>query len=332
MDSLVDEEQVTSSEDRRESENSNDGIISCRKNLDRVSTPVTSLSNVRDANRLVFTSVSSSPSPSPSSGTTVKHGSISTQAIALSQPGGGVSIVQLQLPNQTNVVQSVIQQTHQQSVIQAAGGAATVQTVQIPKNVIFQLNKVAPNSVIQSPETTDMNQVLISTYDRHEASNITSDSVITPPLPTTPLSSSSMPGSTTVIPVSSAEDESKKRREVLERRPSYRKILNELSSADIGSIASLPSIKSEDETDSESSPATIVAGGLPSPYIKVVPASTIQLANASQDGTVQGIQTLTMTNAGNGGNTILQYTTQGQDGQFFVPGKLIETFIFTRSY
>lgn len=325
MDSLVDEDDVvTSSGDRRDTENSNEAIIFSRKNLDRVSTPVTSLSNVRDANRLVFTSVSSSPSSS--SGTAIKHGSISTQAIALSQAGGGVSIVQLQLPNQTNVVQSVIQPAHQQSVIQATGGAATVQTVQIPKNVIFQLNKMGSNSVIQSTENTDLNQVLISTFDRPEASD---NSIITsPPPPPPPLSSTSLAGSTTVTSVSSAEDESKKRREVLERRPSYRKIFNELSSADLGSLTS-PSIKSEDETDSESSTATIVAG-VASPYLKVLPTSTIQLAQ-SQDGTVQGLQTLTMANAGSGGSTILQYA-QGQDGQFFVPGKPIIKLTIVNSF
>ncbi len=56
--------------------------------------------------------------------------------------------------------------------------------------------------------------------------------------------------------------------------------------------------------------------------VLVVPAQTIQIA---QDGTTQGLQTLTMTNvsaanAANSGATIVQYA-QGPDGQFFIPGK-----------
>ena len=60
----------------------------------------------------------------------------------------------------------------------------------------------------------------------------------------------------------------------------------------------------------------------------VIPASAIQLtsgggvvtaSSSSQDG---GLPTLTMSSAGSPqGTTIVQY--QGQDGQFFVPGKLV---------
>uniref|UniRef100_A0A023G9R5 Uncharacterized protein n=1 Tax=Amblyomma triste TaxID=251400 RepID=A0A023G9R5_AMBTT len=49
--------------------------------------------------------------------------SATTQALAVQQPGGGVSIVHVSIPNQPMHVQSVIQ-PNQQSVIQAAGGAA----------------------------------------------------------------------------------------------------------------------------------------------------------------------------------------------------------------
>ncbi|XP_074594839.1 uncharacterized protein LOC141850186 [Brevipalpus obovatus] len=265
------------------------------------------------------------------------HHGMSTQAIAVPQPGGGVSIVQVQLSaNQVpNTIQSVIQPAHQQSVIQATGGAAaSLQALQIPKNVIF-LNKVAQNSVIQSTDhQTDMNQVLISGFDRHDNTSPSdlhtgsSDSVITPPPPPsttttstiiTPVQQTStiLPSSSITGSTSTPEDESKKRREALERRPSYRKILNELSSADVGAITSLPSIKNEDDNDSESSTTTIVTG-VSSPYLKVVPGSTIQLAAAAQDG-LQGLQTLNMTNTSGGGNTIVQYAAQGQDGQFFVP-------------
>lgn len=222
---------------------------------------------------VVFTSMPSNQS--------LKHGT--TQAIAVPQAGGGVSIVQLQIPNQPNVVQSVIQ-PNQQSVIQATGGAATVQTVQLPKGNVILLNRVGQvgqGSVIQSTDTDSIHHNLQKSED----------------------------GET--LPVI-FEDESRKRREILARRPSYRKILNDLSSTEAaGAVTAIPAeIKQEDENDGS---ATISVGG--GQYIKVLPASAIQLG--SQDG-LQGIQTLTMTNAGTTG-AIVQYATQGQDGQFYVP-------------
>ncbi|XP_049269513.1 uncharacterized protein LOC119387567 isoform X2 [Rhipicephalus sanguineus] len=71
--------------------------------------------------------------------------SATTQALAVQQPGGGVSIVHVSIPNQPMHVQSVIQ-PNQQSVIQAAGGAAALQT--LGKNVIL-VNK---GSVIHSAD------------------------------------------------------------------------------------------------------------------------------------------------------------------------------------
>ncbi|CAG2053617.1 unnamed protein product, partial [Timema podura] len=50
----------------------------------------------------------------------------------------------------------------------------------------------------------------------------------------------------------------------------------------------------------------------------VIPAGAIQIS--SQGETVQGLHTLTMTNATTAGGAIVQYA-QGQDGQFFVPGE-----------
>lgn len=54
-----------------------------------------------------------------------------------------------------------------------------------------------------------------------------------------------------------------------------------------------------------------------------MPASAIQIATGSQGEGIQGLQTLTMTNAGTGATgTIVQYA-QGQDGQYFVPGTIV---------
>nr|CAD7589845.1 unnamed protein product [Timema genevievae] len=51
----------------------------------------------------------------------------------------------------------------------------------------------------------------------------------------------------------------------------------------------------------------------------VIPAGAIQIS--SQGETVQGLHTLTMTNATTAGGAIVQYA-QGQDGQFFVPANV----------
>ncbi|KAI1290012.1 cAMP-responsive element modulator [Halotydeus destructor] len=237
---------------------------------------------------------------------------LTAQAIAVPQAGGGVSIVQLVSNQASNVVQSVIQPANHQSVIQATGG------VSLSKNLIL-VNKVGHGSVIQS--TTE-----------------SSDSGGEGGVQTVQLITRGNNNGELILP-DNFEDESKKRREVLARRPSYRKILNELSSADIISshqhhqLSAIHSshnhnsnndVKSEtgssvdSNSDPQSDSATISVGGQ---YIKVLPTSALQLAQGSQDG-LQGIQTLTMTNAsGTGGATgsIVQYATQGPDGQFFVP-------------
>ncbi|XP_028143299.1 cyclic AMP-responsive element-binding protein 1 isoform X3 [Diabrotica virgifera virgifera] len=151
------------------------------------------------------------------------------------------NIVQLTLPSHTQAqVQSVIQ-PNQQSVIQTA---ANLQPMLSKGNVILVSSK--PNSVIQ---TTQGN---LQTLRVVEAGS--DDSY-------------------------SEEESPKKRRDLLTRRPSYRKILNDLGGGEIA----------------------------------VLPATALQIT--SGEGGHQGIQTLTMTNATAGG-AIVQYA-QGQE--FFVP-------------
>nr|CAG4638736.1 EOG090X0DMT [Cyclestheria hislopi] len=136
------------------------------------------------------------------------------------------------------------------------------------------------------------------------------------------------------------EDETtKKRREILARRPSYRKILNELGGCEISedkgdstggidsdasSSSPAPPSSSQRTTSSVSIAGTHyqTTAGL----LKVIPGGTIQLATATGGGG-QGVGTvvgdgqtlpiLTMTNTPSGG-AIVQYA-QGQDGPFFVP-------------
>ncbi|XP_042744947.1 cAMP-responsive element modulator isoform X2 [Lagopus leucura] len=126
----------------------------------------------------------------------------------------------------------------------------------------------------------------------------------------------------------SAESEgitdTQKRREILSRRPSYRKILNELSS-DTPAIPRIEEEKSEEEGPGIS-PLSIPSSLYHSStgqFITITPGGTIQISNPSSDGT-QGLHTLTMTNSGapQPGATIVQYAAHSSDGtqQFFVPG------------
>ncbi|KAK7788646.1 hypothetical protein R5R35_013076 [Gryllus longicercus] len=172
-------------------------------------------------------------------------------------------------------VQSVIQ-PNQQSVIQTP---ANIQPVQLQKGNVILVSK--PNSVIQTtPGSLQTLQVVEAGSD---------DSL-------------------------SNDDESAKktRRDILTRRPSYRKILNDLGGGEIavGRVES----SSECDTNEDSELST---NSIPSQYqTQTVIPGTIQLA--SQGETVQGLHTLTMTNASTGG-AIVHYASQGQDGQFFVP-------------
>ncbi|XP_045474187.1 cyclic AMP-responsive element-binding protein 1 isoform X11 [Harmonia axyridis] len=160
-------------------------------------------------------------------------------------------------------VQSVIQ-PNQQSVIQTA---ANLQPMLSKGNVIL-VSK--PNSVIQTTQgSLQALQVVETASDE-----------------------------------SFSEDECpKKRRDVLSRRPSYRKILNDLGG---GEIAEGKVEQTSSEADSELSSHSI-------PYHTVLPATAIQIS--SGEGAGHGLHTLTMTNSTQGG-AIVQYA-QGQE--FFVP-------------
>ncbi|KAG8138813.1 hypothetical protein E2320_001603, partial [Naja naja] len=123
--------------------------------------------------------------------------------------------------------------------------------------------------------------------------------------------------------------DSQKRREILSRRPSYRKILSELSS-DAPGVAKIEEGKPEEEGAPSGIPAMAVPTSLyqtsTGQYIAIAQSGTIQISNPASDG-VQGLQTLTMTNSGASqpGATIVQYAAQTPDGtqQFFVPGSQV---------
>uniref|UniRef100_A0A3Q2XSM6 cAMP responsive element binding protein 1 n=1 Tax=Hippocampus comes TaxID=109280 RepID=A0A3Q2XSM6_HIPCM len=120
--------------------------------------------------------------------------------------------------------------------------------------------------------------------------------------------------------------DSQKRREILSRRPSYRKILNDLSS-DAPAVPCIEEEKSEDD----SAPA-ITTVTMPTPiyqtssgqYIAITQGGAIQLANNGTDG-VQGLQALTMANAATGqpGATILQYAQTSDGQQILLPSNQV---------
>ncbi|XP_016089232.1 cyclic AMP-responsive element-binding protein 1-like [Sinocyclocheilus grahami] len=185
-------------------------------------------------------------------------------------------------------------------VTMAAGHASvttpTVTLVQLPNGQTVQVHGViAQPSVIQSPQ---VQTVQISTLAESEDSQESVDSVT----------------------------DSQKRREILSRRPSYRKILNDLSSDAPG----VPRIE-EEKSEEDAAPA-ITTVTVPTPiyqtssgqYIAITQGGAIQLANNGTDG-VQGLQTLTMTNAAAAqqGTTILQYAQTSDGQQILVPSNQV---------
>lgn len=181
---------------------------------------------------------------------------------------------------------------------QVSSSSPTVTLVQLPNGQTVQVHGViqaAQPSVIQSPQ---VQTVQISTVAESEDSQESVDSVT----------------------------DSQKRREILSRRPSYRKILNDLSS-DAPAVPRIEEEKSEDD----SAPA-ITTVTMPTPiyqtssgqYIAITQGGAIQLANNGTDG-VQGLQTLTMANAAGAqpGATILQYAQTSDGQQILVPSNQV---------
>ncbi|XP_070693912.1 cyclic AMP-responsive element-binding protein 1b [Pempheris klunzingeri] len=188
----------------------------------------------------------------------------------------------------------------------ATATGPTVTLVQLPNGQTVQVHGViqaAQPSVIQSPQ---VQAVQISTIAESEDSQESVDSVT----------------------------DSQKRREILSRRPSYRKILNDLSS-DAPAVPRIEEERAEEDASSAAASAThaITTVTVPTPiyqtssgqYIAITQGGAIQLANNGTDG-VQGLQTLTMTNAAAAaqpGATILQYAQTSDGQQILVPSNQV---------
>ncbi|XP_077986760.1 cyclic AMP-responsive element-binding protein 1-like [Glandiceps talaboti] len=122
-----------------------------------------------------------------------------------------------------------------------------------------------------------------------------------------------------------SESDTKKRRDILSRRPSYRKILNDLSSDAPGVPRIDEETSSQEDSEAASNITSIATSTAAIQAFQTTTnagsgAQTIQIA-ANEGIQPAGLQTLTMTNAsGATPGTIVQYS-QSQDGsqQFFVP-------------
>jgi len=124
-------------------------------------------------------------------------------------------------------------------------------------------------------------------------------------------------------PDHSGRPSDKRRREILSRRPSYRKIFSELSGAEISGDKGDSATTSESSQDADGGGILIGSSQYPSGVVKVIPAHTLGLGQVpsaeASNVPAAALQTITMTNAGTAGGTIVQYA-QSQDGQqFFVP-------------
>ncbi|XP_068777641.1 cyclic AMP-dependent transcription factor ATF-1 isoform X2 [Struthio camelus] len=199
--------------------------------------------------------------------------------------------------SQTSAVQGTTLQAAQLSHIaqqMSLRGPAPLTVVQLPgEQVQVQgvIQTAQSSSVIHSPQ---VQTVQVSSLSESEDSQDSSDSI----------------GS------------SQKARGILARRPSYRKILKDLSSED-----------TRDRKGDEESPgvSTVTSMSVPTPiyqtstgqYIAIA-ANGLQLASPGTDG-VQGLQTLTMTNAGGTqpGTTILQYAQTSDGQQILVPSNQV---------
>ncbi|TNN03817.1 cyclic AMP-responsive element-binding protein 1b [Takifugu flavidus] len=184
----------------------------------------------------------------------------------------------------------------------ASATGPTVTLVQLPNGQTVQVHGViqaAQPSVIQSPQ---VQAVQISTVAESEDSQESVDSVT----------------------------DSQKRREILSRRPSYRKILNDLSS-DAPAVPRIEEEKAEEDSSAAAAPS-ITTVTVPTPiyqtssgqYIAITQGGAIQLANNGTDG-VQGLPTLTMTSAAaaHPGATILQYAQTSDGQQILVPSNQV---------
>uniref|UniRef100_UPI00358F1D20 cyclic AMP-responsive element-binding protein 1-like isoform X2 n=1 Tax=Myxine glutinosa TaxID=7769 RepID=UPI00358F1D20 len=122
-----------------------------------------------------------------------------------------------------------------------------------------------------------------------------------------------------------AVSDTKKRREILSRRPSYRKIFNELSS-DPPSVSRIDEEKSEEEGSGQA----ISTATLPSiyqtstgQYIAIAQGGAVQLSSASAGDNVLGLQGLSVGGGQTGTPTLVHYTQTSDGQQLLLPANQV---------
>ncbi|XP_020339126.1 cyclic AMP-dependent transcription factor ATF-1 isoform X1 [Oncorhynchus kisutch] len=171
-------------------------------------------------------------------------------------------------------------------------GGSPVTVVQLPGGH-FQVQGVIQSSVIQSPQVQTVQGQGSDSDDSQDSSD--------------------------------SGASAQKTREILARRPSYRKILNELSAEEVASRN-----EGEDDNPASSGMTTVTVPNTQTiyqtssgQYITIAPNGTIQLANPGSES-LQGLQTLTMTNSGQQqGTTILHYAQTPDGQQLLVPSNQV---------
>ncbi|XP_062287525.1 cyclic AMP-responsive element-binding protein 1b isoform X1 [Scomber scombrus] len=241
------------------------------------------------------------------------------ESAAEAQQGTETAVIETENQQITQAQLATLAQVTMSTGLASATGP-TVTLVQLPNGQTVQVHGViqaAQPSVIQSPQvqTVQLKALMmycnvcvclfqISTIAESEDSQESVDSVT----------------------------DSQKRREILSRRPSYRKILNDLSS-DAPAVPRIEEEKAEEDSSAAAATPSITTVTVPTPiyqtssgqYIAITQGGAIQLANNGTDG-VQGIQTLTMTNAAAAaqpGATILQYAQTSDGQQILVPSNQV---------
>ncbi|XP_078104481.1 cyclic AMP-dependent transcription factor ATF-1 isoform X1 [Sander vitreus] len=115
-----------------------------------------------------------------------------------------------------------------------------------------------------------------------------------------------------------------KTREILARRPSYRKILNELSSEEVTHIEGKDNSLVSTGVTGVTVPTTQIYQTSTGQYITIAANGTIQLATSGSEA-IQGLQAVTMANSGGAqqGTTILQYAQTSDGQQILVPSNQV---------
>ncbi|XP_038553097.1 cyclic AMP-dependent transcription factor ATF-1 isoform X2 [Micropterus salmoides] len=192
--------------------------------------------------------------------------------------------------SQTTIIPTTITTSQFSQIAQQMSlGGSSVAVVQLPGGQ-FQVQGViqsAQSSVIQSP------QMQSSQGSDSEDSQDSSDSGVT----------------------------AQKTREILARRPSYRKILNELSSEE---MAHIEGKDNSPVSTGVTVPTTQIYQTSSGQYITIAANGTIQLATPGSEG-IHGLQTVTMANSGGAqqGTTILQYAQTPDGQQILVPSNQV---------